>query len=264
MKDEALFRTLDRSPVVDFAYQYTSRTVEEPYIERDYYVPYSGEMRLADSIFCRGPIITDSLIRKVEYDKAKIPSKVCEMLEDKISFCSERLNNGEAVYISLSYTILDGEVEGVMLSDGTIEERQLVPGNYRDVYCFVPNKIFSSDTVHNMEELSIMVPDSLDIDRVGSDRVFERGFASTYPIKIKAKNDKDYFVNSPYVLYGGDEKDYLKKFLAKDAKNTLTNDEFLVRLSEYYSKEENAFYGSFEDWNNLNNWNKSNDNKHKK
>lgn len=264
MIDDALFRTLDRSPVVDLAYQYTSRTVEEPYIERDFYVPYSGEMRLADSIFCRGPIITDSLTREVEYDKSEVPSKVCSMLEDKMSFCSERLNNGEVVYISLSYTILDGEVEGVMLSDGTIEERQLVPGNYRDVYCFVPNKIFSSDTVHNIEELSIMVPDSLDIDRVGSDRIFERGFNLTYPVKIKSKNNKDYFVNSPYVLYRGDEKDYLNHFLAKDAENNLTNDEFLVKLSDYYSNKGNADYGSFEDWNNLNDWNKSNNNKHKK
>ena len=122
MNNEALFRTLDRSPVVDLAYQYTSRTVEESYIERDHYVPYSGEMRLADSIFCRGPIIIDSLTREVEYDKVEIPSKICDMLEDKMSFCSERLNNGEVVYISLSYTILDGEVEGaVHPGDGAIE-----------------------------------------------------------------------------------------------------------------------------------------------
>ena len=257
MNDELLYLPFDRSPIVDLAYQYTSRTTDEPYIRNDYYVPYSGEMRLADSIFCRGPIITDSLIRKVEYDKAETPSKVCEMLEDKMGFCSERLNNGDVVYISLSYTILNGEEEEMMLPDGTVEVRQLVPGNYYDVYCFVPNKIFSSDTVHNMEGLSIMIPDSIDVDRVGSDRIFERGFNLTYPVKIKSKNNKDYFVNSPYVLYGGDEMDYLKKFLAKDAENTLTNDEFLGRLSDYYSKEENANYGSFEEWINLYNWNKS-------
>lgn len=264
MNNEALFKTLDRSPVVDLAYQYTNQTVEESYIERDYYVPYSGEMRLADSIFCRGPIIIDSLTREVEYDKVEIPSKICDMLEDKMSFCSERLNNGEVVYISLSYTILDGEVEERILPNGDVESRQLVPGNYRDVYCFVPNKIFSSDTVHNIEELSIMVPDSLDIDRAGSDRIFERGFDSTYPVKIKTKNNKDYFVNSPYVLYRGDEKDYLKRFLARDAVNSLTNDDFLAKLSDYYSNKENADYGDFEDWNNLDNWNNSNGNKHKK
>ena len=59
---------------------------------------------------------------------------------------------------------------------------------------FVPNKIFSSGTVHDIEGLSIMVPDSLDIDRVGSDRIFERGFDLTYPVKIKLKNKYKHFL----------------------------------------------------------------------
>lgn len=245
--------------------QYAYGLVEAAFIDNEFYVPYTGDMILRDSVFCRGPIVSDSLTREVHYNKTQVPSKVCTMLEDRMSFCSEGLNNGEVVYISLSYTILDGEVDEVILPDGTVEARRLVPGNYHETYCFVPNKVLPKDTVHNMEELSVMVPDSLDIDRVGRDRIFERGFDLTYPIRITLNNKKDYFVNAPNVLYRGDEKKYLNRFFSKNVDSgDLNNDELLIRLSEYYSNKENENYGDFEDWNNWKTWNDSKDLKNHK
>lgn len=260
MKDEVLFKTIERPVMPEVGYQYAYGLEKESFFENEYYVPYSGDMRLSDSIFARGAVINNSYCREVEYEKAELPSKVCTMLEDKMGSCSERLNDGEVVYITLSYSILDGEEDEVVLPNGTVERRKLVPGNYREVYCFVPNKLFSKDTVHKIEELSILVPDSLDIDRVGRDRIFEGGFNLTYPVKIKLKDEKEYCVSATNVLYRGDDKDFLNTFLKKHINNTdFTNDELLARMSEYYANKDNMDFGDFETWNNLKDWNNPKD-----
>ena len=53
-----------------------------------------------------------------------------------------------------------------------------------------------------------------------------------------------------------DSKDYLFRFIKKDPiRCDLTNDEFLARLSDYYSNKDDSRSLSFEDWNNLHDWN---------
>ena len=64
-------------------------------------------------------------------------------------------------------------------------------------------------------------------------------------------------VSVPNVLYHGDsDTDYLFRFIKKDPiRYDLTNDEFLVRLSDYYSNKDDSRSLSFEDWNSLHDWN---------
>ena len=164
MKNGVLFSTTNSGPVVDTSYQYINWSKEESFIENEFYIPYSGDMRIEDSIFCRGRIESDSFSRDVRYDKSRIPSKIVSMLQGEMGYCTERLHNGEVVYISLAYSISIGETEDVVLPDGTVETRHLVPGNYHETYCFVPNRILSDDTVHNTVSLSIIVPSDLDND----------------------------------------------------------------------------------------------------
>ena len=257
MKNGVLSSTTNLGPVVDTSFQYINWSKEESFIENEFYIPYSGDMRIEDSIFCRGRVESDSFSKDVRYDKSRIPSKVVSMLQGEMGYCTERLHNGEVVYISLAYSISIGETEDVVLPDGTVETRHLVPGNYHETYCFVPNRILSDDMVHNSVSLSIMVPKDLDVDLTGRDRIFEGGFNHTYPMKIRLNDNKEYCVDDFNNLNASEDSiDYLFRFIKKEPiLLDMTNDELLLRLSEYYSNKNNSSSLSFEDWNSLNDWN---------
>lgn len=264
MKNGVLFSTTNSGPVVDTSYQYINWSKEESFIENEFYIPYSGDMRIEDSIFCRGRVESDSFSRDVRYDKSRIPSKIVSMLQGEMGYCTERLHNGEVVYISLAYSISIGETEDVVLPDGTVETRHLVPGNYHETYCFVPNRILSDDTVHNTVSLSIIVPSDLDINLTGRDRIFEGGFNHTYPMMVILNDNKEYCVDDFDNLNSSeDSRDFLFYFIKKEPiRYDFDNDDLLERLSEYYSNKGNSRSISFEDWNSLYDWNKSKGKKH--
>lgn len=257
MQNVILSPTTNLDHFVNTSSQYINLLTEEPIIENEFYVPYSGDMKIEDSIFCRGPIVNDSFSKEVKYDKCRVPSKVLFMLQDEMKYSTERLHNGEVVYINLSYSILIGESEDVVLPDGEVETRYLTPGNYHETYCFVPNRIISDDIVHNTVSLSILVPESLDVELTRRDKIFEAGFNHTFPMKVRLNDNKEYCIDDFNNLNSSeDSRDYLFYFIKKKPiRYDLNNDDFLLRLSEYYSNKNNSRSLDFEDWNNLKEWN---------